>query len=70
MSTDSVPNDPLDLIWGAAAIRRELGLDSDNQVYSLLRSGALAGVVKHVGVGKRKRLCASRRALAAWLAEI
>jgi hypothetical protein len=53
-----------DLIWGATAIRKALGLSSNNQVYGLVRSGDLDGVVIKVGKGKRKRLCASRRAIA------
>jgi hypothetical protein len=53
----------LDLIWGAAAIRRELGLASDAQVYGLIRNGELETCVMRIGKGKRKRLCASRRAL-------
>jgi hypothetical protein len=56
-------DDDLDLIWGAAAIRRELNLDTDAQVYGLIRSGELSTCVMRIGRGKRKRLCASRRAL-------
>jgi hypothetical protein len=64
MTVPRSDSDPLDLLWGAAAIRHVLGLTTDAQVYGLIRSGELDGVVMHVGKGKRKRLCASRRALA------
>jgi hypothetical protein len=49
----------LDLLWGASAIRRFLGLRSNAQVYSLIYTGKLDGAVMRVG----NRLCASRQAL-------
>jgi len=63
MSISATSDNDLDLVWGASGIRRALRLDSDAQVYALLKSGELDGVVKRIGSGKRRRICASVAAL-------
>jgi hypothetical protein len=54
-----VADAPLHLLWGASAIREFLGLRSNAQVYSLVYTGQLDGVIMRVG----NRLCTSRQAL-------
>lgn len=56
---DSRVDDDNDLIWGAAAIARELGCKRST-VYYLLKTGVLQGCVKKLGF---KTIVASRRAL-------
>jgi hypothetical protein len=58
-SPDTNENDPSDLVWGAAAIGREIDRTA-SQVYYLHAIGALEGAVAKLGhktfVGSRKRL--------------
>jgi hypothetical protein len=49
-------HDGLHLVWGASGIRKLLHLNSDAEVYGLIKSGALDGAIVKIGRGKRKRI--------------
>ena len=51
--------EPSDLVWGARDIAKALGLKTADQVYTLIRNGRDAGLIRRVG----HKLVASRRAL-------